>query len=322
MVNLRLPSTGVASCLTALTTWLPWSVGALALLVAGALPGAASAQTAAAATQIAVEDALVAVRVKTALVNDVDVGELPIEVHAAAGVVTLEGVVRTRDQIDRAVELAERAAGVIRVESALVVGDPDPLAELRRPRLPALAPRPAEGPLRLIAAGGTLRLTPTSGDFLERVRSIRPVFRFRSSTGFGPAVSFRGVEEALDAAGGTQPGLATVRLRPIMVGMEYSLVSGRVSLGAGILAGYSFNRLNVDTTRSASSRAIAAANSFVIQPQVDAWFDLTRRVGLTLRMGYLVSRPKVTFVGGDIVSTERIPVNAVVLSAGLAYWIF
>ena len=296
-------------------TWPRWCIGTLVLLAVAAPGQAANAQT-------AVADALTAVRVKTAIVNDVDLGELPIEVHASAGVVTLEGIVRTADQIDRAVALTERVPGVTRVESALVVGDPDPLAEQGRPRLPALAPRPTEGPLRLIAAGGTMRLTRASSDFLESIQSIRPVFRFRSSTGFGPAVSFRGVEVAPDAAGGAQPALAALRLRPIMAGMEYSLVSGRVTFGAGILGGYSFNRLNVDTARAGASRAIAAANSFVIQPQVDAWFDITQRVGLTLQVGYLVSRPKVTFLNDDIVTTERIPVNAVVLSAGLAYWIF
>lgn len=278
--------------------------------------------TAVGAAQTDAADALLAVRVKTAIVNDADLGELPIDVRAVAGVVTLEGIVRTADEADSAVALAQRVAGVARVESALEVGDPDPLAEQRRPRLPALAPRPTEGPMRLIAAGGTIQLTRASGAFRDRIRSLRPVFRFRSSTGLGPAVSFRGGEVALESAGGAQSALAAVRLRPVMAGLNYSLVTGRVTLGAGVVAGYSFNSLSVETARAGPGRAIAVTNSFAIQPKLDVWFDVTRRIGLTLGAGYLVSRPKVTFASDDIVSTERIPINTVVLSAGLAYWIF
>ena len=277
---------------------------------------------AAGAAQTDAADAVLAVRVKTAIVNDADLGGLPIDVRAVAGVVTLEGVVRTAEQADRVVALAAGVPGVARVESGLDIGDPDPLAEQRRPRLPALAPRPTEGPLRLIAAGGTMQLTRASGALRDRLRSIRPVFRFRSSTGLSPAVSFRGGEVALESAGGTQTALAAVRLRPVMAGMNYSLVSGRVTFVAGVVAGYSFNSLSVETARAGPGRAIAVANSFAVQPKLDVWFDVTRRIGLTLGAGYLVSRPKVTFASDASVSTERIRINTAVLSAGLAYWIF
>ncbi|MXW36073.1 MAG: BON domain-containing protein, partial [Chloroflexi bacterium] len=279
---------------------------------------AREAQAVAGDAGTAVADALIAVRVKTAIVNDAAVGELPIEVHALRGVVTLEGIVRAPDQADRAVALAERVPGVARVESALVVGDPDPLAEQRRPRLPALAPRPTEGPMRLLAAGATMRLNRAPSAFMDRMQSIRPVFRFGSSTGFGPSVSFRGGEAALDPTGGTQTALAAVRLRPVMAGLNYNLVRRRVTVGAGVVAGYAFNSLNVETARAGPGRAIAVTNSFVVQPKVDVWFDVTRRVGLTLQAGYLVSRPKVTFGSDDVVTTERVRVNTVVVSAGLA----
>ena len=303
-------------------TWSRLRAVSLVLLAATAPAEVAGASAAMANAQTAVADALTAVRVKTAIVNDTDLGELPIEVHAVAGVVTLEGIVRTADQADRVVALAEAVPGVARVEAALAVGDPDPLAEQGRPRLPALAPRPAEGPLRLIGAGGTMRLTRASDGLLDRIRTIRPLFRFRSSTGFGPAVTFSGAGATLDPAAGTQPALAAVRLRPVMAGLEYSVVRGRVTFGASVVGGYSFNSLNVETARAGPGRAIAVANSFVMEPGVDVWFDVTRRIGVTLRAGYLVSHPKVTFGSDDTVTTQRIRANAAVISAGLAYWIF
>ena len=303
-------------------TWSRLRAVSLVLLAATAPAEVAGASAAMANAQTAVADALTAVRVKTAIVNDTDLGELPIEVHAVAGVVTLEGIVRTADQADRVVALAEAVPGVARVEAALAVGDPDPLAEQGRPRLPALAPRPAEGPLRLIGVGGNMRLTRASDSLLDRIRTIRPVFRFRSSTGFGPAVTFSGASAALEPAAATQPALAAVRLRPVMAGLVYSVVSGRVTFGASVVGGYSFNSLSVETARAGPGRAIAVANSFVIEPGVDVWFDATRRIGVTLRAGYLVSRPNVTFGSDDTVTAQRIRVNAVVVSAGLAYWIF
>lgn len=302
--------------------WSRLCVAVFVLLATAVPTGPARAQTVAADGRTAAADALTAVRVKTAIVNDAAVGELPIEVHALGGVVTLEGIVRTADQADRAVALAAGVPGVARVESALEVGDPDPLAEQRRPRLPALAPRPTEGPLRLIGAGGTMHLNGASSAPLDRMQSIRPVFRFGSSTGFGPSVSFRGGEAALDPAGGAPTALAAVRLRPVMAGLNYNVVSGRVTVGAGVVAGYSFNSLNVETARAGPGRAIAVTNSFVVQPKMDFWFDVTRRIGFTLQAGYLVSRPKVTFGSDDVVTTERVRVNTVVVSAGLAYWIF
>ncbi len=290
------------------------------LLVAAAGTGCAARMPAQVAVTAA--DALTAVRVKTAIVNDVDLGALPIDVSAVAGVVTLEGIVLSADQRDCAVALAEGVPGVARVVSALTVGDPDPLAERGRPRLPALAPRPVEGPRRLIGAGAVVRLKRAGGGLQDRIRSISPVFRFPPGTGLGPAVEFNSFDGALEHGTEGQPALAALRLRPVMAGLEYNVVRDRLTFSASLVAGYSFNGLNVDATRAGPGRAIDVENSLAARPGVSVWFDATERVGLNLRVGYVVSRPKVTFGSDQAVTTERIRVNAVVVSAGLAYWIF
>ena len=292
------------------------------VLLTASLAGAGCAARVPAQVAVAAPDAQAAVRVKTAILNDVDLGELPIDVHVAAGVVTLEGIVLTADQMERAVALAQGVPGVARVVSALTVGDPDPAAERGRPRLPALAPRPREGPLRLIGVGAVVRLTRAGGDLQERIRAIRPVFRFRPGTGFGPALELNWFEAALERGPQGQPALAAVRLRPLMAGLEYSVVRGRVSFGASIVGGYSFNGVTVETTQAGPGRAIDVADSLAVRPGFSAWFDATERVGIHLRLGYLMSRPKVTFGSDQAVTTERIRANALVVSAGLAYWTF
>ncbi len=66
-------------------------------------------------------DATITTRVKTALLNDPDVGVLRIDVETTLGVVTLSGTVPSPAQADRAVGIAKAVEGVQSVKSALRV---------------------------------------------------------------------------------------------------------------------------------------------------------------------------------------------------------
>ena len=68
-----------------------------------------------------IDDATVTTRVKTALLNDPDVGGLRIDVDTFKGVVTLSGRVKTKDEEARAVALARKVGGVTEVKSTLQV---------------------------------------------------------------------------------------------------------------------------------------------------------------------------------------------------------
>ncbi len=67
------------------------------------------------------DDATITTRVKTALLNDPDVGALRIDVSTSGGVVTLSGSVKTPGEVDRAVKIAHTVQGVKDVKSALQV---------------------------------------------------------------------------------------------------------------------------------------------------------------------------------------------------------
>ena len=270
----------------------------------------------------AVENAQTAVRVKTALVNDVEIGTLPIDVEVAGGVVTLEGIVRTPDQIDRAVAVARGVTGVARVESALVVSDPDPPVARPVPPLPALAPRPREGPLRLLGAGASVRFTNSAGDALAQELDIGPLLRLRSGNGLGPTIAFNWTNAEIEASPTGLQALATVRIRPVMAGVQYGFTRGRLGAGASVVGGYAFNSLDIDKTVVGSGRAVAVGNSFVWRPGVTLWYDVTQRIGINVFGGYLFTRPEVTFVSDTSVVTHRLRANTVVISVGMAYWIF
>ena len=298
-------------------------VAAVAALVVLAAAGSAGC---AARSRTAVANAQTAVRVKTALVNDVELGTLPIDVEAAGGMVTLEGIVQTSAQIDRALDVARRVQGVARVESALVVGlvvgDPETPVARATPLLPALAPRPREGPLRLIGAGASVRLNNPAGDALGQELDIGPILRLRSGNGLGPTIAFNWTDAEIEASPTGLPALATVRIRPVMAGVQYGFTRGRLGAGASVVAGYAFNNLAIDKTVAGSGRAVDVTNSFVWRPGVTLWYDVTQRIGLNVFGGYLFTRPEVTFVSDTEVVTHRLRANAVVISVGMAYWIF
>ena len=316
----------------ALRCFLPRKLLAAAMLaVAVAGCGARSGRVASAA----VVDAQTAVRVKTALVNDAVLGTLPIEVSAEAGVVTLSGNVSAAGEVDLALALVRGVAGVVRVESALTVGAADETMEDRRrrmrpvdptvatrARLPALAPRPEEGPMRVVGLGASVKVTRPSETALERSLVVGPLLRLRPRNGLGPTVAFNWTNTEIGTGPGGQPGLAAIQLRPVMGGVELGTVRGRFWAGASIVGGFSFNKLNVDTARVGPGRAIAVGHSFVWRPGAAVWIDVTRRVGINVFGGYLFTSPEVTFASDRSIATERVSANSAVVSVGVAYWIF
>ena len=68
-----------------------------------------------------VDDATITTRVKTALLNDPDVGGLRIDVDTFKGVVTLYGAVKSPAERDKAIALAKRIGGVVDVKSTLQI---------------------------------------------------------------------------------------------------------------------------------------------------------------------------------------------------------
>jgi hyperosmotically inducible protein len=68
-----------------------------------------------------IDDATITTRVKTALLNDPDVGGLRIDVDTFRGVVTLSGAVKTTGERDKATAIARRIDGVKDVKSTLQI---------------------------------------------------------------------------------------------------------------------------------------------------------------------------------------------------------
>ena len=290
------------------------------VLLAALAAGAACAGRAPVTTGI--RDAETAVRVRTALVNDPALGTLAIAVSVRGAVVTLGGTLPSAELVDRAVVLVGGVEGVARVESILVVGDPDPPAAVRRERLPALAPRPDDGPARWIGVGaGVSRAWPGAAG-LSPATGVGPLLRLRPRRGLGPTVAFNWTEYRLGTGPGGQPALAALRIRPVMAGLEYGVIRGRMHAAVSIAAGYAFNSLEIDRARTGPGRALDVSNSLVWRPGVSLWYDVTPRVGVRVFGGYLVARPSVAFASDAAVVTRRVSANTALVNIGVAYWVF
>jgi osmotically-inducible protein OsmY len=68
-----------------------------------------------------IDDTTITTRVKTAMLNDQQVGGLRIDVDTFKGVVTLSGRVKNQGEKDQAIALARRTDGVVEVKDALQV---------------------------------------------------------------------------------------------------------------------------------------------------------------------------------------------------------
>src|SRR5262245_52682561 len=68
-----------------------------------------------------IDDTAITTRVKTAMLNDPDVGGLRIDVDTFKGVVTLSGRVKSQTEKDRAMTLARQVDGVTEVKDAMQV---------------------------------------------------------------------------------------------------------------------------------------------------------------------------------------------------------
>jgi osmotically-inducible protein OsmY len=71
------------------------------------------------------DDTTITTRVKTAILNDPQIGARSIDVATQSGVVTLSGAVRNQAERQQAVALARRVDGVAEVRDTLQVAPPD-----------------------------------------------------------------------------------------------------------------------------------------------------------------------------------------------------
>lgn len=275
---------------------------------------------------IAIQDAQLAAQVKTALVNDRDLGATTIEVSVARGVARLTGTVATQMLIDKAVRIARGVQGVSAVQSELLIGaaaSPLPAETGPSPELGMaddLFERQADR--RFLAAGVSFGWSGPRVASLRSRASVGPLFRFGSGRGFGPTLALNWFQTVLPAVSPGQVVISRIRVRPIMAGVSYTVASDRLSVSPSLVAGIAFNSLNIEETGAVDRVAVEVDRSFVWRPGVSAWFDVNSRIALNLSAGYIVTRLHVTFLEDGRFVKHRLPGDTTIIHAGIAYKLF
>lgn len=274
----------------------------------------------------AIDDALTAARVKTALVNDPELGVYAIEVRVAAGTARLSGRVQTQAQADRAVALARAVSGVSAVDNALLIGGAVPSAGAASPRLQGGGPgsiesfEPQPNPT-LFALGASLGWSaPRENGFRSRT-SVGPLVRLGSGSGLGVAVGFDWF--SAEVVGGGGASVARVHVKPIMAGLSYTLRTDRLSISPSLVGGYAFNGISVSGRGAPVGHLpIDAGNSLVWRPGASLWFDPGGRLALNVSGGYVMTRFDLTVIDEGRLSRLRTRGDALLLHAGVAYKVF
>lgn len=295
----------------------------LVVMMVGMLAGCAAA-----IDPQAIADAQTAARVKTALINDPELGAMPIEVRVAQGIAHLTGRVPTQEEASRAIALARRVAGVQDVESQLQIGGETAVDPAPPPPLPPSAGRDLDQELRdlqapptLLALGASVSRTYPRDDALRPRLAVGPMIKLGGGRGVGPAIGFNWfhTDVALAAEGGE--GVSRIYLKPFMAGVAYTVGPEHVSITTALVAGIAFNSLKVRNP-TGGPLAVDVGNSFVWRPNVTVWRNLTRRTVLQVSAGYISTRLRVTFLDGDAVHVRHVNGNTVAISSGVAYRLF
>lgn len=294
------------------------------LLVAALGAGAACATSS--IDPAAIEDAQTAVRIRSALLNDAQIGDRAIVVRVEAGVVQLSGTVRTAQESNRAADLARGAAGgrevrvLLRIDGgATAPGTAGPVPfnvplgdELDEP----------QGDPDLLAVGASVGWSaPRIGSLAERV-SVGPLLRLGAGQGFGPAFALNWFQTDI-TPGPSGSGIESrIHVRPLMFGVGYTVASERVSVSPSIVAGVAFNSLSIGETGFAERLAVEVDNGFAWRPGVSVWLDVSRRFAVTVSGGYIVTGFRVTYLDNGRLDKRRVDGDTTILHAGLAYKLF
>jgi len=129
---------------------------------------------------------------------------------------------------------------------------------------------------------------------------------------------------------GRTTDLGSIRMRPVMIGYGYTRVRGRATFTGDLLGGYSFNSFHLDPVAAAVYAAgtdptrieAEASNTFVVKPEVQVWYDVSKRIGVKGSLGYLVAHPDLVVTGPFGEDRRSIKANTFLFTIGVVYSIF
>ena len=180
-----------------------------------------------------------------------------------------------------------------------------------------------------VGAGLTF-IEPSSRDG-QSSRGVTFVYRWHSfHSSWGPTFGFDWRSTDFNRAlGSADAPFGTLRTRALLAGFGHTQHAGRFSTSVTVSGGYSFNHLSVG---AAAAPAFATAgitllgasvdNSAVVKPEVSAWYDIAKHVGIGISAAYLVTRPHETLTTATGAEVQHLRADAVELTAGLTFGVW
>ena len=186
--------------------------------------------------------------------------------------------------------------------------------------IPAAALAQTEG---RVGVGASVTFNHTTDDALDSAVSFGPLVRLNPRRGWGPAGALNWYRADLQNPDGGDADFATLRIRPLMAGVSYTIGSGDVLTSFSIVAGPSFNCAEFDDDFTPGVSIIDAENSFAVRPGVGVTWTIAPRAAIVGFAGYMINRPDVFYqdaAGRQF--QDRWKADSIVLSIGAVYSIF
>lgn len=121
-------------------------------------------------------------------------------------------------------------------------------------------------------------------------------FGLAPEPGFGPTIGFGWYTGDLTLSGiSGSANVGDLRVRPLMAGVGYTWVTGKLATGVSINAGISFNSIKLnDQYRTffgpGTEVRVDASNSFAARPQLRFEYAVARKVGVYTSLGYFFTK--------------------------------
>jgi len=171
---------------------------------------------------------------------------------------------------------------------------------------------------------------PTSRDGNSN-QGIAFIYRWHTfHSGWGPTVGLDWHGTDFDRTlGSVNAPLGTLRTRAILGGYGHTKPLGRFSTSASVSGGYSFNDFSVATAAApafakggVSLLGASTSNSVVFKPEVSAWYDVFRHVGVGISAAYFLNRPNETVTTATGAQVQRLQADAFELTAGVTFGVW
>ncbi len=196
--------------------------------------------------------------------------------------------------------------------------------------LPAVATAQTDNRLAVGAAVGV-----RASGRPDATGDLNPVFIWRighAGPGWGFRYGFHWYETDLARSlGGRVEPFGRLNVRPILGGYGYRFAVGRAtSISANLKGGYAFSSFAMrpafgDRYQSAlgvQGVAVDAANTFVIKPEITAWIEISRKIGLNISTGYMIARPRVALSTSAGADRRRVDADMFMMKIGAVYSVF